>query len=187
MVGEVEGDQHGFRPDRRKDCFAAEGDAAMRAARADRRVKRCVFRIRNNDLPFPRSVVDDMVVALGRAGGEENLFRQRADQLRRRAGGPADGQRRVTSVRMEAGRIAEDGSEIRQHGFDDFRLARRGGIVVQINHWLTPGKNSGCRTRWRNGPAFRSRSRNRKIRPVRAAAPRFRCGRAERYPGTWRA
>ena len=81
--------------------------------------------------------LDGKVVALGGAGGEDDLLRRRADQLRnllarllhRLLGHPS-------KLVIAAGRVAEVLGEVGQHRLHHARIDARGGVVVHVDGQL---------------------------------------------------
>ena len=81
--------------------------------------------------------LDGQVVALGGAGGEDDLLGAGADQLgnllarlfHRLLGHPAE-------LVVAAGGIAEVLAEVRQHRFQHPRIHRRGGVVIHVDRQL---------------------------------------------------
>src|SRR5437588_7768964 len=81
------------------------------------------------------------VVRLGRAGGEEDLVRLRAEKT-------GDGDTRVferacglpSMLVRKRRRIAEYVGEVRKHRLDHARIARRRGVVVEVDRRRRHGK-----------------------------------------------
>ncbi len=81
-----------------------------------------------------RDALDREVVRFGRAGGEDDLLRRAADQLRDLLARLVDGLLGFPAeLVVAAGRIAEDLAEVRQHGFEHARVHRRRRVVVHVD------------------------------------------------------
>ena len=77
------------------------------------------------------------VVRLRRAGGEDDLVRLRVEKSRDGDARIFDGARCFPSMRVRERRgIAEVFGEVRQHRFDDPRIARRGGVMIEVDRRL---------------------------------------------------
>ena len=134
MIREVQRRERGAGGSRRNNGFRTRRNQAHGTAQPGRFVQRGMFGGRQEQFSR-RSVPDRMVVALGRAAGEQDLFRLGADEFGYLFRGAPDGLLRRRAERVEARRIAEDGSEIRLHRFDDFRGAGGGRVVIEIDHY----------------------------------------------------
>src|SRR5205807_671936 len=81
--------------------------------------------------------LDGEVVALGGAGGEDDLFCSRADQLRNLLTSLLHGCLGAPPKRMvPAGSVAEFLHEVGQHGLEHTRIHGGGGMVVHVDGQL---------------------------------------------------
>ena len=116
--------------------------AALRFEPRARIQHRAMLGLQGDDVPALRAQglrhpLDREIVRLGRAAGEDDVFRLGADQrgdlaagvIRRLARGPAE--------RMLAARgVAEAFGEVRQHRLHDPRIAGRGGVRIEVQREL---------------------------------------------------
>ena len=81
-----------------------------------------------------RDALDGQVVALGGAGGKDDLLGGCADQLGNLLARRLDGLLRLPSKGVvAAGRVAELGGEVRHHRFQHPRIERAGGVIIHID------------------------------------------------------
>ncbi len=81
-----------------------------------------------------RRALDGQVVTLRGAGGKNDFIRRRIDQRSNLLPGRNHGCAGLPTKGMcIAGCVAEPGGEKRQHGVQNARIERRGGVVVEIN------------------------------------------------------
>ena len=83
-----------------------------------------------------RHAFDRQVIRLGRAAGEDNFLRRRADQPRDLLARFLHGLLRLPpELVVAAGRVSELPGEIRHHRRQHARVERGGGVMIQVNHW----------------------------------------------------
>ena len=84
-----------------------------------------------------RNALDGEVVALGGAGGEDDLLGGGADELGDLLAGRLDGLLGLPSKGVvAAGRVAELVGEVGHHRFQHPRIERAGGVIIHINRQL---------------------------------------------------
>ena len=87
--------------------------------------------------------LDREVVALGRAGGEDDLLGGRADQLGDLFAGGFDALLGLPAKGVvAAGRVAKLRGEVGQHRLQHSRIELAGGVVVHVNRQLNSGRHS---------------------------------------------
>ena len=86
----------------------------------------------------PRRAKNGEVVRFGSSAGNNDFTRLRAEEFRRAVAGVVEQRPGLSADMMDAGGIAPNVAEKRQHRLAHRRIQRRRGVVIEVNrprHW----------------------------------------------------
>jgi hypothetical protein len=148
VVGEMDGDEHGLRPERAAhvldadEAVVVDGQARHLPVAPLQRVADAahggVLDVRGDEVAAAVGVgladaADGEVVGLGAAREKDQFVRPRVNQGRDLAPRAVDGRPRLLPEEVDARRVAEPFGQVRQHRLDDPPVDRRRRAVIHVN------------------------------------------------------